>query len=138
MPTKPTAKQIELAKLLFLHELGNSTGPDACGDAATRLYEKLRSGLDPLLGLLGVEALLARALNLTQKQYSWLDELSIAESSLQLHKRFRSQEPPICTEAGALLFGTFLHLCATFIGERLTKQLVLRAWPELDVPSEEN
>ena len=50
----------------------------------------------------------------------------------------RRQELEIAREASVALLLTFVELLATFIGERLTWQLLQEAWPDiLTVPSKE-
>ena len=38
----------------------------------------------------------------------------------------------VATEAAAALFGTFLELMTTFIGERLTVLVLRSAWPTIE------
>ena len=41
-------------------------------------------------------------------------------------------DPAIGAEAAATLFGTFLELITTFIGERLTVVVLRSAWPAIE------
>jgi hypothetical protein len=44
----------------------------------------------------------------------------------------QAQDPAVATESAAALFGNFFTLITTFIGERLTAQLLRSAWPNFD------
>ena len=43
----------------------------------------------------------------------------------------RTQTPDVAREASVALLTTYFQLLGSFIGERLTRQLVLEAWPGL-------
>jgi hypothetical protein len=44
----------------------------------------------------------------------------------------QAQDPAVATESAAALFGTFFALITAFIGERLTTQILRRAWPTIE------
>jgi hypothetical protein len=50
----------------------------------------------------------------------------------KLGARLQALDPADATEAAAVLFGTFLDLIATFIGERLTVLVLRSAWPTIE------
>lgn len=109
---------------------GHSAGE--CAAAASRVYDTLHAHLDPLLGAAGVQALLVRSAKLTQREFSFL-EGSLLEGSTTLHQRLQAQEGAVAANAAAALFGSFFSLLTTFIGERLTTQILGRAWPTTEV-----
>jgi hypothetical protein len=131
----PSAAQLEKARLLLLHE-GATGSAGECATAAGRIYDKLHAHLDPLLGAAGVQALLVRSAKLTQPQFSFL-EVAVVEDSTKLRERLQAQDPAVATGSAAALFATFFALVTTFIGERLTTQILRRAWPTIEEPSME-
>ena len=54
------------------------------------------------------------------------------EGSTKLRACLQALDPAVATEAAAALFGTFLELITTFIGERLTIQVLRSAWPTIE------
>jgi hypothetical protein len=78
----------------------------------------------------GVRALLARCARLTRDEFPFL-EVSIVAGSTELRECLRARDPIVAVEAAAALFGTFFRLVDTFIGERLTSQVLRRAWPTI-------
>lgn len=128
--TEASTTQTGRAALLLAHE-GATGSAVECAAAAGRVYDKLHVHLRPLLGSAGVEALLGRSIKLTQRQFHFL-EASVVESSTTLCESLRVQDPAVAMEAAAVLFGTFLALMTTFVGERLTTQALRRAWPTIE------
>ena len=126
----PHPAQIARARQLLAHEA--VAGSADAMPAAGRVYDKLHAHLAPLVGDAGVELLLVRSAKLAQGEFAWLAEVSILEGSTKLRECLRSQDPAVATESAAALFGTFFTLITTFIGERLTTQVLRRAWPTID------
>src|SRR6185295_6594537 len=128
--SRPTAAQIARAKRLLASE-GASVGDGAeCAAAAGRVYDKLDAFLAPLLGRAGVQALFARSAKLSRGGLASPAEPAAAlEDSTKLSAWLQSLDPAGATETAAVLFGTFLDLITTFIGERLTVQVLRHAWP---------
>ena len=123
---------MERARRLLAHE-GAAAGADGSATAACRVYDKLQAHLCPLVGSAGVQALLVRSVKLTQADFSFLEVDVLDEgSTTKLHECFQAQEPAVVTESAAALFGTFFALIATFIGERLTTQVLRGAWPTIE------
>ena len=115
---------------MLVHE-GAAGGADQCAKAAGQVYEKLHAHLAPLVGSAGVQALLARSVNLTHDEFSFL-EVAVLEGSPKLRERLKAQDPVVAMESSATLFGTFFTLITTFIGERLTTEALRRAWPMIE------
>jgi hypothetical protein len=131
--TKPSAAQIERAKRLLASE-GSSAGRSAESAAAVgRVYDKLDAHLAPLLGRAGVQALFARSAKVSYGGLASPAELAAAlENSTTLSAWLRSLDPAVAAETAAVLFGAFLELITTFIGERLTVQVLRSAWPTME------
>lgn len=130
MVKRRSPEQSETAKRLLARE---GAGPSAaqCASAAVRVYDKLLAHLGPLLGVAGVEALLARSAKLTAPEFSFLEGFTL-QGSTSLPERLQAQEAAVASAAAEAFFGNFFALMASFIGERLTTQILRRAWPAID------
>ena len=107
----------------------------ATGSATTvagRVYDKLQAHLAPLVGVTGVQSLFVRSAKLAQGEFTALAGVSIFEGSTKLRQRLQAQDSAVTTESAATLFATFFALLTTFIGERLTAQVLRNAWPTID------
>jgi len=125
---QPSTAQLELARrLLALEGAAEPASP-----AAGLVFDKLQAHMSPLVGTAGVQLLFVRSAKLTRGEFTWLDEISILEGSPKLREQLETQDPAISTESAAALFGTFFALITTFIGERLTTQVLRRAWPTIE------
>jgi hypothetical protein len=128
---RASAAHREMARALLAHEgAGASSSADECATAAGQLYDKIHARLAPLLGAAGVEALLARSARLTQDAFPCLAGAPL--DATKLRSRLQQQEPAVAMEAAVALFATFLALITTFIGDRLTSQVLRSAWPTAD------
>jgi circadian clock protein KaiC len=101
---RPSAAQLEKARLLLLHE-GAAGSAGECATAAGGVYDKLHAHLDPLLGAAGVQALLVRSAKLTQRQFSFL-EVAVVEDSAFLVGEYADGErdSAVLTVADGLLW----------------------------------
>ena len=127
---RPSSAQMQTAGRLLMHE-GAAGRAEERATAAGRVYDKLHAQLDPLLGSAGVEALFVRAARLTHGESSFQD-VAIVEGSTMLPHRLRAHDPAAPTESAAALFGTFLALLTSFVGERLTTHALRSAWPMIE------
>jgi hypothetical protein len=129
---RPNPAQLEQARRLLAHEAAAGSTDGLATTAACRVYDKLHAHLAPLVGVAGVQLLFARSAKLAQGEFAFFAEISIFEDSTKLRERLQAQDPAVATESAAALFGTFFALLTTFIGERLTGQVLRSAWPTLD------
>ena len=132
---RPNSADLQLAGRLLAYEQAAGSGDVDATTAAVRVYEKLIAHLAPLVGALGVNALLARSVKLTQGELASSAEVSVLEGSPNLREWLKVQDPAVVAEASAAVFGTFFALLTAFIGERLTTQLLRSAWPKLEEPA---
>jgi hypothetical protein len=130
--SRPSATQVERAKLLLANEGASGRSSTECAAAAWRVYEKLNARLAPLLGPAGVQALFVRSAKLAQTEFVSLVEVTGPEGMKKLGARLQQLDPADATEVAATLFGTFLDLMTTFIGERLTVLVLRSAWPTIE------
>ena len=122
---------MERARRLLAHEAADGADGRAA-IAAGRVYDKLHAHLAPLVGATGVESLFVRSAKLAQGELGFLADVSILEGSTKLRERLLAQDSAIAIESAAVLFGTFFTLLTTFIGERLTTQVLRSAWPMIE------
>jgi hypothetical protein len=128
--TRPSAGQLDRARRLLASEAGSGGGSEGAAEAAARVYERLDAQLAPLLGRAGVRALFARSAKLAETELASLADAT--EDSAKLSARLQSLEATAAGEAAVALFGSFLELITTFIGERLTVQVLRSAWPAIE------
>jgi len=123
------------------HYLDTRGDRDELALAAVGLCETLLKTLSPLLGKRGSLALFRRSLKLTEETFPCYSEARSAQEDGILNAVgacLRRQKLDVAREATSTLLLTFVELLATFIGERLTWQLLQEAWPDvLTVSSEE-
>jgi hypothetical protein len=129
---RPNPAQLETARRLLAHEGAAGGAGDSAAAAAGRVYDRLHAHLAPLVGAGGVESLFVRSAKLTPGKFAGLAEISILEGATKLREHLQAQSSAVDAESAAALFGTFLSLLTTFIGERLVTQVLRSAWPTLD------
>ena len=131
--SRTSPAQLEMARHVLACE-GAGGGAEECAEAARRVFEKLHAHLAPLVGSAGVQALLVRSAKLTHGEPRGMD-VTFVETSAKLREFLRALEPTVATETAAAYFGAFLALLATFVGERLTIQVLRGAWPTIEEAS---
>lgn len=117
------------SRRLLAHE-GAAGGAYEWATAAGRVYDKLHTHLDPILGAAGVQALLVRGATLARDEFACLEVAALGDST-KLRACLQAQDAAVAAGAAVALFGNFFALITAFIGERLTSQVLLRAWPTL-------
>jgi hypothetical protein len=134
---RASTPQLETARRLLAHEGAASGSGDSAAGAAGRVYDKLHAHLAPLLGSIGVQSLFVRSAKLTPGELGALAQVSILEGSAKLRERLQAQGSVVDPESAVALFGTFLGLLTTFIGERLVTLVLRSAWPTMEETREE-
>ena len=132
MSKRANPAQVERARQLLAHEGAAGSANECTSTAPGRVYDKLHAHLSPIVGEAGVQLLFVRSAKLAQGEFAWLAEISILDGSTKLRDSLQAQDPPVATESAAALFGTFFTLITTFIGERLTSQVLRAAWPTIE------
>jgi hypothetical protein len=122
------------AARVLVHHAGAGADAAALAAAAGRAYDQLARVLAPLIGEAGIEALTARAVHVTQRDYPWLATTTDSDHArrpfAQVVFSLEQQHAALATEAAAAVLATFTGLLATFVGESLTMRLVRQAWPD--------
>lgn len=137
--TQVSPAQLELARKLLAGEMKALSDP---AEAAARCYEKIHFQLSPVIGTAGVRAVFARSVHLTQSKYLCLKGYTDSDWEIQnaedpargLRAWFQRNQSVDAAELAEVLFGNFFTLLVTFIGERLTAQVLKGAWPEAFPP----
>ena len=122
---------------LLTLERDRGEASDGWAEAAARVHERSVPRLATLLGQAGVQALLRRSARLGAEAFPCLAEPDLTDSAATLRTGLQRQPPDVALEAAAALFSTFFGMLETFIGRRLTEQLVRGYWPELGAASTE-
>ena len=137
MPNGPNMQQI--ARRMIVSRMGANTHPHELASAAVIVIERLVNNLAPLVGTVGSQALLRRSLKLSEAAFPCYTEVWGAEHALMdaLGACLQKQEADVTKDATAALLTTYLELLASFIGERLTLQLLQNTWPEISIPPPE-
>lgn len=109
---------------------GSGADAAAVAVAARRAYDDLVVVLVPLIGEAGVDALVARALHVTTREYRLNQaEEEASEPFGRVGPWLERQKPTVALAAASTLLATFAALLATLIGEPLTMRYLLKAWP---------
>jgi hypothetical protein len=136
----PSAAKRELASRLLARERHGENSEERAA-AAGRVYEKLFLCLAPLVGGTGVRALFVRSIKLATAEFPFLGGVAVEprEAAVStLVASLQGQQPDAVMHGAAALFGAFLTLLMTYVGERLTAQVLRSAWPDIDeTPSKE-
>jgi hypothetical protein len=136
--TEPTSDQLALANRLLAHE--REAGATV-RTAAARTVAKIFFELLPLIGSTGVLALFARSVLNAKGRCKALGGLVITVDSIDaacghLERHLDATPDAEVVELGTTLTASLLSLISTFIGERLTLQLLHNAWPALILTKE--
>ena len=127
--TTPPAIQ-KLARHLLAGELARGLSSNGEAGQAVLACEKLRVPITKFAGAAGFSSLLSRALTLARRQAPSLEKLRVdADGSVAGCSEFQ-QDAEAAREGGVVLVAELLGLMVTFIGERLTLNLVREAWPD--------
>lgn len=124
-------EQIEQATWLLEHERGGDVTSGT--SSAARVFDKLERELSPLVGAAGVQALFMRSAKLCGGELAELSSGSIFSGAAKLRDRLGQEPSRLDREQAIALFATFLSLLTTFIGARLTRQVLRSAWPTLEL-----
>jgi hypothetical protein len=124
----------QLALTVLAQYSGSEEGAEVRAAAARRAYDDLAHVSTPLIGQVGVDALMARAFGLAQREYPWLPAApepgQAKEPFAQVIVSLSRQNRVTAAEGTAAVFAIFAGLLVTFIGEPLTTGLLRKAWPD--------
>ena len=119
---------------VLTQDAGKSADAQAVAAAAFRAYERLAQELAPLIGAAGINAVCARSVHLTQREFSWLAPARSAEARdapfTHVRVSLERQDPAVATDGAIAVLATVGELLASFIGDSLTTRLLREAWPD--------
>jgi hypothetical protein len=119
---------------MLAREAGTGANAPAIAAAARRVCERFAEQLTPLIGDVGIAAICARSLHLTERNVRGLASVPASAQGdspfVLVQLSLERQEPAAATEAGVAVLATASELLASFIGEGLTTSLLREAWPE--------
>ena len=134
MSDSATPRLKKFARQILAFEAASRNPADAKDSEAFGAFGKLRGPLGKLIGIVGFRSLLSRALALGGEEVPWLHALQIkADGSME-----RMEAKPDSREAAegeVVLMAHLVGLLETFIGLKLTLQLLQDIWPEIDDPN---
>jgi hypothetical protein len=119
-----------VAHRVMTHELATSQTPGELALASVGVYAKLLVHLSSILGEAGSHALFRSSLRLTT--FPFLNEIRAQEPPAllkALNTALQKHEPDVVVEVSIALLTAFIELLATFVGERLTCELLHDVWP---------
>ena len=126
---EPSLIRTEWGRQLLVLERGRA--PGEWSEVAARVHAEAMPRLATLLGAAGVHAILRRSAKLGAHSFPWLAESGTIDTPASLRTALQGQPSELAFEAAATLFATFFAQLETFIGRRLTMQLLRGCWPEL-------
>lgn len=113
-------------------EAGQDADSSTVVAAASRMYDRLARQLTPLIGAAGVDAITARSLHLTRREFPWVQELPDSADSdgpcAQTRLCLERQDAATAADATVAALATFVALVIALIGQGLTRRLVQAAW----------
>jgi hypothetical protein len=130
---EPARSIREVSRRVIDHELG-ALPAARFGDAIEHAFVRLYELLSPLVGQVGFQAVLQRALHLTVPNHPWLAavETNRAAGTSSVVSGwggiFGAQQATEGHECAVQLFVHVLALLCSFIGEELTFRLIGRMW----------
>jgi hypothetical protein len=115
----------EIARRLIALETRTGEPLEKRADAALRAFEKLRLHLSKLVGNVGFQALLTRALMLSKAEVRWLEYVQVKEDGTLegFSEIVQQQDADVVGSGMTALLGQMLGLLVTFIGEGLTDRM---------------
>ena len=126
--------QRDLALWLLGEEMGDGPESEALLDAAERACQKLCRRLARLVTVAGYQALLARALHLARREFSFLDGVRAGATEDACFDGLRAKaegiDPAMLRAALTTVLANVIGLLTTFIGEDLALRLVRDVWPD--------
>lgn len=136
----PPPMMRDWARLLLVHETDTDSTLPQTESPTFLVFEKLRQGLCPIVGIDGFQVLAARALKLAQSE---APRLGAAQVTAQGYLQGFGESAPQTDldknrdgEAGVILIAHLFGLFLTFLGQETTQRLVQDVFPHLEAATE--
>ena len=130
----------QLARQIIINEQRTERTPHEVAASAVRVYTRLLTCLSAIVGEAGGIGLFRRSLRLTEATYPFYSAVRDATSDTLLSavgRCLQTQRAEVALEASVEQLAIYIELLATFIGQRLTEQLLREAWPDLRTSASE-
>ncbi len=124
----------QTARQIMTQEPRTARAPQEVAASAERIYTRLLASVSAILGHVGSVGLFRRSLRLTEATFPFFSDARDTNVEILLSavsRCLQAQPAEVAHEASVELLAIHLELLATFIGPRLTKQLLQEAWPNL-------
>lgn len=123
-----------LAERILRHETGGTPGADAIARALESTWRQLHDGLEPLVGSGGADALIARAANLSKREFPFLGTVRPTPGAqadfTAIRDSLTSQEAAQAEAASVAVLERLLELLTGLLGEELGLWPVRAIWPD--------
>ena len=125
-------KDLKTVVASVLQKRAESSDTAAILTAARRAHEDLAGVMLPLIGDVGLRALSARAIHLTQREINAdVPPTSANDGTPEAFNAWLGQVGESrAADAASAMLSTLSGLLGTFIGEPLTMRLLRKAWPD--------
>ena len=125
-------KDLKTVVASVLQKRAESSDTAAILTAARRAHEDLAGVMLPLIGDVGLRALSARAIHLTQREINAdVPPISTNDGTPEAFNAWLGQVGESrAADAASAMLSTLSGLLGTFIGEPLTMRLLRKAWPD--------
>lgn len=134
MPDPSQALRQVIIRLLT-EEATQSRDREDVTASVVRVYEQFAYRLAPLIGEIGVEAILNRSAKLTQAEFPFFATNAVVSPGervrTQLWEALKEQETAMVRKASEALLTKFAALVIKLIGERLAWRLLFNLSPEI-------
>ena len=114
----------------LLPRLAGASDSQAVAAVACDLVQHLSDQAAPIIGTEGVRAVFGRAVHVVRRQVAWLPPAPATVTLPNLRTALEQQEVTLATDAAILLLTTLSDLLAALVGEPLTVELLVDAWPD--------
>jgi hypothetical protein len=134
---KPNDALHELARRAIQVRLSTTPTSAATAEAMQLSCGELYRILEMTMGAAGLQALIARAIQIASRDYPWLADVRAGSAVDCVLSGFgeaaRRLDVDDAMQGSAALLATILSLLTSFIGEDLTFRFVRHAWPKVSL-----
>lgn len=127
--TKATERERDLARRILAREDGENMKSDGLAAALMQVLDRLSSHVGRLVGQVGYEVLLRRALHLAASDWPFLKSIPVRVSAEEvglpgLAESVRDQDPTVVRRCLVEILANLVWLLVTFIGEDVGSRLI--------------
>ena len=132
---RAAGQEREIARWLLAREAGDNQSPGGLTDGALKVFDRLHVRLSGLIGPIGYESLLRRALYLAQSECSLLARVKAGPAASDawldgLRDAIDGRHPDDVRACLVALVANFILLLSRFIGLDFTVEMIRSVWPD--------